>query len=251
MNKLNDNTARELLGITTKSSLYLNQAQLAACTAMGNIAGELEITQGQLYVKEIELACAFYNIVTDGGKVEPDFNVWTQSRKLVTKLCVDAHGLSEDRVRHIIGKAIKLLAEGVLDCSLDSATAGEVLVATKPAKATPDAVRMSAKRAALVEKFEGKSDSDLMAEAQELGNTGNYAEAGEFAKELESRQKAQAKATAKAERSGRTELNKEVRGGLKDASTELAAYMAWLVKHEESQAEFIAQQINAWKEHTS
>jgi len=251
MNKLNDNTSRELLGITTKSSLYLNQAQLAACTAMGNIAGELEITQGQLYVKEIELACAFYNIVTDGGKVEPDFNVWTQSRKLVTKLCVDAHGLSEDRVRHIIGKAIKLLAEGVLDCSLDSATAGEVLVATKPAKATPDAVRMSAKRAALVEKFEGKSDSDLMAEAQELGNTGNYAEAGEFAKELESRQKAQAKATAKAERSGRTELNKEVRGGLKDASTELAAYMAWLVKHEDSQAEFIAQQINAWKEHTS
>jgi len=251
MNKLNDNTARELLGITTKSSLYLNQAQLAACTAMGNIAGELEITQGQLYVKEIELACAFHNIVTDGGKVEPDFNVWTQSRKLVTKLCVDAHGLSEDRVRHIIGKAIKLLAEGVLDCSLDSATAGEVLVATKPAKATPDAVRMSAKRAALVEKFEGKSDSDLMAEAQELGNTGNYAEAGEFAKELESRQKAQAKATAKAERSGRTELNKEVRGGLKDASTELAAYMAWLVKHEDSQAEFIAQQINAWKEHTS
>lgn len=245
MNKLNDNRARELLGITTKSSLYLNQAQLAACTAMGNIAGELEITQGQLYVKEIELACAFHNIVTDGGKVEPDFNVWTQSRKLVTKLCVDAHGLSEDRVRHIIGKAIKLLADGVID------TNGKELVATKPAKATPDAVRMSAKRAALVEKFEGKSDSDLMAEAQELGNTGNYAEAGEFAKELESRQKAQAKATAKAERSGRTELNKEVRGGLKDASTELAAYMAWLVKHEDSQAEFIAQQINAWKEHTS
>jgi len=191
------------------------------------------------------LAGYFYAIVSDNGALESlDWNTWNTSRKLVTAACVKAHELSEDRVRHIVGSALKLLNEGVMISN------GEIVQASKPAKATPDAVRMSAKRKAQQEKFEGKSDSDLLATAEELGNSGDYAEAGEFAKELENRQKAQAKATAKAERSGRTELNKEVRGGLKDASTELAAYMAWLVKHEESQAEFIGQQINAWKEHT-
>jgi len=240
-----ESKARELLGITAKSSLHLNASQLDAVSVMVNSVAEYDVQSGQLRNKEYELAGYFYAIVSDNGALESlDWNTWNTSRKLVTAACVKAHELSEDRVRHIVGSALKLLNEGVMISN------GEIVQASKPAKATPDAVRMSAKRKAQQEKFEGKSDSDLLATAEELGNSGDYAEAGEFAKELENRQKAQAKATAKAERSGRTELNKEVRGGLKDASTELAAYMAWLVKHEESQAEFIGQQINAWKEHT-
>jgi len=240
-----ESKARELLGITAKSSLHLNASQLDAVSVMVNSVAEYDIQSGQLRNKEYELAGYFYNIVSDNGALESlDWNTWNTSRKLVTAACVKAHELSEDRVRHIVGSALKLLNEGVMISN------GEIVQASKPAKATPDAVRMSAKRKAQQEKFEGKSDSDLLATAEELGKSGDYAEAGEFAKELENRQKTQAKATAKAERSGRTELNKEVRGGLKDASTELAAYMAWLVKHEESQAEFIGQQINAWKEHT-
>jgi len=242
---MNESKARELLGITAKSSLHLNASQLDAVSVMVNSVAEYDVQSGQLRNKEYELAGYFYAIVSDNGALESlDWNTWNTSRKLVTAACVKAHELSEDRVRHIVGSALKLLNEGVMISN------GEIVQASKPAKATPDAVRMSAKRKAQQEKFEGKSDSDLLATAEELGNSGDYAEAGEFAKELENRQKAQAKATAKAERSGRTELNKEVRGGLKDASTELAAYMAWLVKHEESQAEFIGQQINAWKEHT-
>jgi len=242
---MNESKARELLGITAKSSLHLNASQLDAVSVMVNSVAEYDIQSGQLRNKEYELAGYFYNIVSDNGALKAlDWNTWNSARKLVTSACATAHDLSEDRVRHIVGSALKLLSEGVVLSS------GVEVQASKPAKATPDAVRMSAKRKAQQEKFKGKSDSDLLATAEELGNSGNYAEAGEFAKELENRQKTQAKATAKAERSGRTELNKEVRGGLKDASTELAAYMAWLVKHEESQAEFIGQQINAWKEHT-
>jgi len=240
-----ESKARELLGITAKSSLHLNASQLDAVSVMVDSIAEYDIQSGQLRNREYELAGYFYAIVSDNGTLESiDWNTWNSARKLVTSACSKAHELSEDRVRHIVGAALRLLGEGVILSN------GEEVQASKPAKATPDAVRMSAKRKAQQEKFEGKSDSDLLATAEELGNSGDYAEAGEFAKELENRQKAQAKATAKAERSGRTELNKEVRGGLKDASTELAAYMAWLVKHEESQAEFIGQQINAWKEHT-
>jgi len=244
---MNESNARELLGITAKSSLHLNASQLDAVSVMVNSAAEYDVQSGQLRNKEYELAGYFYAIVSDNGALESlDWNTWNTSRKLVTAACVKAHELSEDRVRHIVGSALKLLNEGVMISN------GEIVQASKPAKATPDAVRMSAKRKAQQEKFEGKSDSDLLATAEELGNSGDYAEAGEFAKELENRQKAQAKATAKAERSGRTELNKEVRGGLKDASTELAAYMAWLVKHEHDAVEggFIAEQIQAWKEYT-
>lgn len=244
---MNESKARELLGITAKSSLHLNPSQLDAVSVMVNSVAEYDVQSGQLRNKEYELAGYFYAIVSDNGTIAPEslnWNTWNTGRKLVTSACVKAHELSEDRVRHIVGAALRLLNEGVMLSN------GELVQASKPAKATPDAVRMSAKRKAQAEKFDGKSDSDLLATAEELGNSGDYAEAGEFAKELESRQKAQAKATAKAERSGRTELNKEVRGGLKDASTELAAYMAWLVRHEVSQADFIDQQINAWKEHT-
>jgi len=242
-----ESKARELLGITAKSSLHLNASQLDAVSVMVNSVAEYDVQSGQLRNKEYELAGYFYAIVSDNGALESlDWNTWNTSRKLVTAACVKAHELSEDRVRHIVGSALKLLNEGVMISN------GEIVQASKPAKATPDAVRMSAKRKAQQEKFEGKSDSDLLTTAEELGKSGDYAEAGEFAKELENRQKTQAKATAKAERSGRTELNKEVRGGLKDASTELAGYMAWLVKHEHDAVEggFIAEQIQAWKEYT-
>ena len=244
---MNESKARELLGITAKSSLHLNASQLDAVSVMVDSIAEYDIQSGQLRNREYELAGYFYAIVSDNGTLESiEWNTWNSARKLVTSACSKAHELSEDRVRHIIGSALKLLEEGVMLSS-----SGEIVQASKPAKATPDAVRMSAKRKAQAEKFDPLSDDEIKTKAEELAaDMSTIAEAGEFAKELENRQKTQAKATAKAERSGRTELNKEVRGGLKDASTELAAYMAWLVKHEESQAEFIGQQINAWKEHT-
>jgi len=242
---MNESKARELLGITAKSSLHLNASQLDAVSVMVDSVAEYDVQSGQLRNKEYELAGYFYNIVSDNGTLESiEWNTWNSARKLVTSACSKAHELSEDRVRHIIGSALKLLDEGV---TLN----GVEVQASKPAKATPDAVRMSAKRKAQAEKFDPLSDEEIKTKAEELAaDMSTIAEAGEFAKELENRKKAQATATAKAERSGRTELNKEVRGGLKDASTELAAYMAWLVKHEESQAEFIAQQINTWKEFT-
>jgi len=243
---MNESKARELLGITAKSSLHLNASQLDAVSVMVDSIAEYDVQSGQLRNKEYELAGYFYAIVSDNGTLESiEWNTWNSARKLVTSACSKAHELSEDRVRHIVGAALRLLGEGVILSN------GEEVQASKPAKATPDAVRMSAKRKAQAEKFDPLSDDEIKTKAEELAaDMSTIAEAGEFAKELENRQKTQAKATAKAERSGRTELNKEVRGGLKDASTELAAYMAWLVKHEESQAEFIAQQINTWKEFT-
>ena len=246
---MNESKARELLGISAKSSFHLNASQLQAVEVAITGIQDYELTSGQLRNKEQELALAFYNVVSDNGSLSVeqfDYNTWTMGRKLITKACVTAYELSEDRVRHILGASIKLLTtEGIVVGDI------EIPAIEKPAKATPDAVRMSAKRKAQAEKFDKLSDSEIESKAEELAqDMSTIAEAGEFASELVKRKKAQDKATEKAERESRTELNKVVRGSLKDVSTQLAGYMAWLTKHEHDESDFIVKQINAWKEYT-
>ena len=255
-----ESKARELLGISAKSSFHLNASQLQAVEVAVSGIQDYELTSGQLRNKEQELALAFYNVVSDNGAIPVesfDYNTWTMTRKLITKACVAAYELSEDRVRHILGASIKLLTnEGIV---VDDVAIPAI---TKPAKATPDAVRMSAKRKAQAEKFDKLSDSQIESKAEELAqDMTTIAEAGEFAAELQKRQKAQAKATAKAEKEGAAALDKRVKSSVKYVPTELKGYMAWLGEqgkvNEEgtplnfAATEFINEAINAWKEYLS
>jgi RPA family protein len=215
--------AKTLLGLGLKAKFSLSDTQCSGVADMAGSAAASSVLAGKLYDHKVDLAKAFFNVVTVGGTVTPSYGVWSDARKLYTAVCAKTHHLNEDTVKKYLNEALALLKDGL---EIDDV----IQVLVKPAKATPDAVRMSAKRKAEAEKFDSLSDKDLQTTAETLAKSvDTIAEAGEYANQLAKRVKTADKKVAADAKKAESDYGKAIRSTITDADVMAKAVCACIL----------------------
>jgi len=215
--------AKVLLGLGLKAKFNLSDAQCSGVADMAGSAAASSVLAGKLYDHLVDLAKAFHGVVTEGNTVMPSYGVWSDARNLYTAQCTKTHHLKEDTVKKYLNEALALLKDGL-------EIEGDIQVLVKPAKATPDAVRMSAKRKAEAEKFDSLSDKDLQDTAETLAKSvDTIAEAGEYANQLAKRVKTADKEVATKAKKAETAYGKAIRSTITDADVMAKAVCACIL----------------------
>ena len=225
---MNIQLAKELLGLSLKSSFSLTDAMIAQVGAMAEVTSDSIDLDGRMKDNTRANAIVFHDMVMSAPESDR-YGVWNDGKKLFEALVAKKTGLAPETVRKYLGESIKLLkseGEGLT-------VAGKLYCIDKPAAPTVDGNRMSASRAALAEKFDGKDDETLKATHDELIKSGELAdtqEAALFAKELSDRTTTADKKKAQDQKDIISAYKKTIRDSITDADVSMLPVISCLIK---------------------
>ena len=225
---MNISQAKELLGLSLKSSFNLTDAMIAQVGAMAEVTSDSIDLDGRMKDNTKANAIVFHDMVMSAPESDR-YGVWNDGKKLFEALVAKKTGLAPETVRKYLGESIKLLKSEGEGLTVD----GKLYCIDKPAAPTVDGKRMSAKRAEIEAKFKGKADETLKETHDELiksGELANTQEAALFAKELADRSKAAETKKAQEQKDIHSAYKKTIRESITDADVTMLPVISCLIK---------------------
>jgi len=225
---MNIQTAKELLGLSLKSSFSLTDAMIAQVGAMAEVTSDSIELDGRMKDNTIANAIVFHDMVMSAPESDR-YGVWNDGKKLFEAMVAKKTGLAPETVRKYLGESIKLLKSEGEGLTVN----GKLYCIDKPAAPTVDGKRMSAKRKELHDKFDGKTDDTLKETHDELIKSGALAdtqEAALFAKELADRTIAADKKETEDQKTIVSAYKKTIRESVTDADVTMLPVISCLIK---------------------
>ena len=225
---MNIQTAKELLGLSLKSSFSLTDAMIAQVGAMAEVTSDSIELDGRMKDNTIANAIVFHDMVMSAPESDR-YGVWNDGKKLFEAMVAKKTGLAPETVRKYLGDSIKLLKSEGEGLTVN----GKLYCIDKPAAPTVDGKRMSAKRKELHDKFDGKTDDTLKETHDELIKSGALAdtqEAALFAKELADRTIAADKKETEDQKTIVSAYKKTIRESVTDADVTMLPVISCLIK---------------------